>query len=51
MQATCYFCDTELVGIGHVYKVGIREEHICEECHVKMVNRKKALENDGAGSA
>jgi hypothetical protein len=44
MQARCYFCDAELTENGHTFKVGLREERICEECYVKTVNRRKALE-------
>ncbi len=36
----------------HTFKVGPREEPVCEECHVKTVNRVKAKveeENDGSG--
>ena len=43
MKARCYFCDAEIVGSGHPFKIGLREELVCEECYVKMVNRRKAL--------
>ena len=47
MVAKCYFCDAELAESSHTYRVGLREELICEECYVKMVNRRKAL-TDGS---
>ncbi len=43
MQARCYFCDTELMVTGHLYKIGIREEYICDKCQLKMLNRRRAL--------
>lgn len=42
MKAKCYFCDTELGAVLHTFKVGPREEPVCEECHVKTVNRLNA---------
>lgn len=47
MQVRCYFCDAELTGMGHSYKVGMKEEYICEKCQVKMINRRSALGKDG----
>ena len=44
MQARCYFCDAELTGTGHLYKIGMREEYICEKCQMKMLNRRRALD-------
>jgi hypothetical protein len=29
--------------MAHTYKVGAKEEYICEKCQLKMVNRRKAL--------
>ncbi len=49
MQARCYFCDAGLAENSHKYKVGLNEELICEECYVKMVNRRKTLDEDPAG--
>jgi hypothetical protein len=31
----------------HTFKVGPREEPVCEECYVKTVNRLKAKEEEG----
>jgi len=44
LKATCYFCDTELVSVVHTFKIMAREEPVCEDCYVKTVNRKKALD-------
>jgi len=44
MRPRCYFCDTELEGEGHPFKIGLREEPVCEECYVKSVNRRAAKE-------
>ncbi len=46
MKPRCYFCDTELESSGHPFKIGLREEVICEECYVKSVNRRKAKEQE-----
>ncbi len=46
MKARCYFCDTELESSGHPFRIGPREEVICEECYVKSVNRRKAREEE-----
>ena len=52
MTPKCYFCDTELGAVLHTFKVGPRDEPVCEECHVKTVNRQKANAREGgdAGS-
>jgi hypothetical protein len=42
LKAKCYFCDTELEVVLHTFKVGPREEPVCEECHVKTINRTSA---------
>jgi len=42
MKAKCYFCDTELEMVVYTFKVGPRDEPVCEECHLKTVNRQKA---------
>lgn len=50
MKPRCYFCDTELEVILHTFKAGLREEPVCEECHLKTENRRKAKESEsGAG--
>ncbi|HXW37729.1 MAG TPA: hypothetical protein VEJ36_07515 [Nitrososphaerales archaeon] len=46
MKATCYFCDTELSLVAHTFKIGTRDEPVCDDCYVKTVNRKKALGED-----
>jgi len=48
MNPKCYFCDTELVEVAFTFKVGPRDEPVCEECHTKTVNRQKARD---AGAA
>ena len=52
MKAKCFFCDAELDVVLHTFKVGPRDEPVCEECHVKTVNRRnaKAEEQKGPGS-
>ncbi|MDE1853086.1 MAG: hypothetical protein KGI38_04970 [Thaumarchaeota archaeon] len=52
MKPKCYFCDTELEVVLHTFKVGPREEPVCEECHLKTVNRvnAKAEEDKDGGS-
>lgn len=52
MKPKCYFCDTELEVVLHTFKVGPREEPVCEECHLKTVNRlnaKAAQEKGNSG--
>ena len=51
LRATCYFCDTELQVVLHTFRVGPREEPVCEECYLKTVNRRaaKAEEEKGGG--
>ena len=47
MKPKCYFCDTELEVVLHVFKVGPRDEPVCEECNMKTVNRRTAKEEEG----
>ena len=47
MKPKCYFCDTELETTLHTFQVGPREEAVCEECHLKTVNRRKAKAEEG----
>jgi hypothetical protein len=42
MKPKCYFCDTDLEVVLHTFKVGPRDEPVCEECHVKTINRIKS---------
>jgi hypothetical protein len=49
LKAKCFFCDTELEVVLHTFKVGPREEPVCEECHVKTANRLKAKAEEGRG--
>jgi len=51
MKPKCYFCDTELEVAVHTFKVGPRDEPVCEECHVKTVNRKSAKANEDSGTS
>ena len=52
MKAKCFFCDTELEVVLHTFGVGPKDEPVCEECHVKTLNRRKAKaeEERGRGS-
>lgn len=51
MKTKCYFCDTELEVVTHTFRVGPRDEPVCEECHTKTVNRLNAkAEEEKAGS-
>jgi hypothetical protein len=34
----------------HAFQVGPREEPVCEECHMKTANRKKAKEDESRGA-
>ncbi len=49
MKPKCFFCDTELEVVVHSFKVGPRDEPVCEECHVKTVNRKTAEDREASG--
>jgi hypothetical protein len=50
MSPKCYFCDTELASVLYKFRVGPKEEPVCEECHLKTVNRQRAkAEEDGKG--
>jgi hypothetical protein len=49
MKPKCFFCDTELEVVVHSFRVGPRDEPVCEECHVKTVNRKSAKERESLG--
>lgn len=42
LKPKCYFCDTELEVALHTFKVGPRDEPVCEECYVKTANRMQA---------
>lgn len=48
MKANCFFCDTELEVVLHTFRVGPRDEPVCEECHMKTVNRVKAKADEGS---
>ena len=48
MKPKCFFCDTELEVVVHSFKVGPRDEPVCEECHVKTVNRKTAKDEEAS---
>lgn len=49
MRASCFFCDTQLESVVHTFRVGSREEPVCDECHLKTVNRKKSKEEESSG--
>ena len=49
MTPKCFFCDTDLDIVAHTFRMGNREEAVCEECHLKTVNRKKAQESERSG--
>ena len=42
MKPKCYFCDTELEAVVHLFRVGPSDEPVCDECHLKTVNRQNA---------
>ncbi|MDV3243697.1 MAG: hypothetical protein LYZ66_00820 [Nitrososphaerales archaeon] len=46
MKPKCYFCDTELEVVAHTFRVGPKEEPVCEECHLKTVNRRKTKQEE-----
>jgi hypothetical protein len=47
LKPKCFFCDTQLEFAVHSFKVGPRDEPVCEECHIKTVNRKIAKDREG----
>jgi hypothetical protein len=47
MELRCYLCDEELDASAKPFKVGAKEELICNECYTKTVNRRKAMDKDG----
>ena len=49
MKPKCYFCDSELTVVAHYYKVGLKEEPVCEECFAKTINRRRAKEQEENG--
>ncbi|MDA4124229.1 MAG: hypothetical protein OK438_02075 [Thaumarchaeota archaeon] len=51
MKPKCYFCDIELEVVLHSFKVGPRDEPVCEECYMKTVNRQKAKEEETKGGS
>ena len=42
MKSKCYFCDAGLEVVIHTFRVGPRDEPVCDECHMKTVNRRAA---------
>ena len=44
MEVRCYLCDEELDADARPFKVGMKEELVCNECYQKTVNRRKALD-------
>jgi len=51
MKAKCFFCDTELEVVVHTFKIGPRDEPVCEECFTKTENRRNAKASEGAGDS
>jgi len=49
LKPKCYFCDTDLGVVLHTFKVGPREEPVCEECFLKTVNRQRAKQEESKG--
>lgn len=49
MKSKCYFCDLELPVVVHTFRVGPRDEPVCEECYTKTVNRQRAKGSEGRG--
>lgn len=45
MKPKCYFCDSELEAVAYTYKVGMKEEPVCEACNVKTINRRRATQD------
>ena len=46
MKPKCYFCDADLALVGHTFKIGLKEEPVCEECYTKTINRIRAKQQD-----
>ena len=46
MKPKCFFCDTELEVVLHTFKIGPKDEPVCEECHRKTENRRTARANE-----
>ena len=44
MEVRCYLCDEELDKDAKPFKVGMKEELVCNECYQKTVNRRKVLD-------
>jgi hypothetical protein len=51
MKPKCFFCDLELDVVVHTFKVGPRDEPVCEECHTKTENRRIAKAEEEKGSS
>jgi hypothetical protein len=45
LKPKCYFCDTELELVQFTFRVGAKDEPVCEPCNVKTVNRRRASQN------
>ena len=48
MDLKCYLCDGTVSGTPFTFKIGMKEELICEECNLKTTNRRKALQDEAA---
>jgi len=51
LKPKCYFCDIELQVVVHSFKVGPKDEPVCEECHSKTENRRKAESSNSEGQS
>jgi hypothetical protein len=44
VEVRCYLCDQELDKDAKPFRIGIKEELVCNECYQKTVNRRKTLD-------
>jgi hypothetical protein len=51
MKAKCFFCDRELEEVAHTFKIGPRDEPVCEECFAKTENRRNAKATEGSAAS
>ena len=46
MELKCYLCDAELKNDPKPFKIGMKEEFICNSCFVKTMNRRRAADEE-----
>jgi hypothetical protein len=46
MKPKCYFCDTELDVVLHTFRVGPKDEPVCEECYLKTIKTGEGAQAD-----